>query len=171
MWQSVWGDKVSGWDNLHRVKFPTHMSPALSTHFCLAKSPAHSSKNVKGFQRKEKSPHVKVCVAALSRGTTTELKCQGPWRVSPYGSWGGGRWWSPLAKSGLYLERGSKIGGDLCVEQPPEEAPEKSASEPPKCPQGELWSVGRTGFALLLARTEFHGPLNPRRHVLAEVGW
>lgn len=63
-----------------------HMSPALSPPFCLTKSPSNSSKDVKGFQRKkEKTPHAKVCVTALSRGTTTELKYQGACRESGYG--------------------------------------------------------------------------------------
>lgn len=51
-----------------------------------------------------------------------------------------------------------------------EEALEKSMSESPTCPQGGLHSRDRTGFTMSPGRSRFYGPVNPRRHVLAETG-
>lgn len=110
-WQSVTKclEWQSGWDNLHRVEFPTHLSPPLSTYFCLTKSPFHPFKGMKGFLRREgeKSSYESLC-GSTKQGTTTELKCHGAWRGTHYGDREGGHWWPPLAKSGLYLKRGGK---------------------------------------------------------------
>lgn len=109
--------KGSGWYSLHRLKFPIHSSPALSIYCCqgLTKPLLILSNISKTSQRKEggkPSCERWVWVIALSRGTITELKCQGAWMGSHCWDQGGEHWPPPL-KSGLSLKR-SKSDADHC---------------------------------------------------------
>lgn len=108
--------KVSGWYSQHRVKFLTHLSPALSMHSWQGTHQALPipSNIWKGSQRKEEgkpSCESLVWATAPSRGTTTELKCQGARKGSHYGDQWGGHWPPTLAKSGLSPKRWTSRGG------------------------------------------------------------
>lgn len=114
-WQS---ERLDG--SLHRVKFPTHSSPALSTYCWQGphQAPSHPLKDLKGFPKERRK---KTLMWKVGLGTSTnQVNYDGaPMPGSHKGERGGGHQPPPLARSGLFLKRGSKTDADPSEETTP----------------------------------------------------